>query len=131
MPAPSQLRAEALGKGGDRGPGSPAPYTAVVVTDANPRWSAGPPLDDLLLERDAELGLICTRIAALRGAATAGSCVLLSAEAGGGKTSLLAEVARRAGRDVEWLWGASEPMLSSPPTLPGMAGPRRLPGSAA
>ncbi len=73
--------------------------------------------DDILLERDRELAVFCERIAALRGAAAAaaGACVLLSGEAGGGKTSLLAEVARRARSDVEWLWGACEPMLSPQP----------------
>jgi DNA-binding CsgD family transcriptional regulator/type II secretory pathway predicted ATPase ExeA len=74
--------------------------------------------DDALLERGAELTLLCERIAALRGEAASGACgacVLLSGEAGGGKTSLLAEAARRAGSDVEWLWGACEPMLSPPP----------------
>ena len=72
-------------------------------------------VDTPLLERGAELALLSERIAALRGAAMAGSCVLLSAEAGGGKTSLIAELARRAGSDVEWLRGACEPMLSPPP----------------
>ncbi len=71
--------------------------------------------DDLLLERGAELAQLGERIAALRGSAACGACVLLSGEAGGGKTSLLAEAARRAGSDVQWLWGACEPMLSPPP----------------
>ena len=61
--------------------------------------------DDTLLERGPELALLCKRIAALRGDLAAGSCVLLSAEAGGGKTSLLVELARRADDGVEWLWG--------------------------
>jgi DNA-binding CsgD family transcriptional regulator len=68
-----------------------------------------------LLERDAELALLGQCIGKLRGDAAVGACVLLSAEAGGGKTSLLAQTARRAGDDVEWLWGACEPMLSPPP----------------
>jgi DNA-binding CsgD family transcriptional regulator len=74
--------------------------------------------DDALLERGPELAALCERIASLRGDAAGsacGACVLLSAEAGGGKSSLLAEAARRAGSDVEWLWGACEPMLSPPP----------------
>jgi DNA-binding CsgD family transcriptional regulator len=71
--------------------------------------------DDLLLERGAELAQLGQRIAALRGDQACGACVLLSGEAGGGKTSLLAEAARRAGSDVQWLWGACEPMLSPPP----------------
>jgi DNA-binding CsgD family transcriptional regulator len=73
------------------------------------------PPDEPLLERGSELALLVERIAALRGDAPGGACVLLSAEAGGGKSSLLAEAARRAGSDVEWLWGACEPMLSPPP----------------
>lgn len=71
--------------------------------------------DNPLLERNTELAWFCDRLAALRNAAASGGCVLLSGEAGGGKTSLLAEAARRAGDDVEWLWGACEPMLSPPP----------------
>ncbi len=74
--------------------------------------------DDSLLERGPELATLCERIAALRGGAAPGACVLLSAEAGGGKSSLLAEAARRAGNDVQWLWGACEPMLSPPPLGP-------------
>ena len=53
--------------------------------------------DAPLLDRDPELAVLCDRIALLRNDAAAGGCVLLSAEAGGGKTSLLVEVARRAG----------------------------------
>ena len=71
--------------------------------------------DGPLIEREAELALLCGRISALRGAHASGAAVLLSAEAGGGKTSLLAEAARRAGSDIEWLWGACEPLLSPPP----------------
>ena len=74
------------------------------------------PPDDALLERDGELALLGERIAALRDAPVpAGSCVLLSGEAGGGKTSLLAEAARRGGSDVEWLKGTCEAMLSPQP----------------
>lgn len=68
-----------------------------------------------LLERDAELARLGQCIAQLRGDAALGACVLLSAEAGGGKTSLLAHTAGSAGDDIEWLWGACEPMLSPPP----------------
>jgi DNA-binding CsgD family transcriptional regulator len=71
--------------------------------------------DDILLERDAELALLCERIGALRGGAARGACVLLSGEAGGGKSSLLAHAAQRAGSDVQWLWGACEPMLAPQP----------------
>ena len=79
------------------------------------RARAASPPADALLERGPELALLERRIAALRGPAPAGGCVLLSAEAGGGKTSLLAEAVRRADADVEWLRGACEPMLSPPP----------------
>jgi len=71
--------------------------------------------DEPLLERAAELDLLCGHIAASRSEPAVGRCVLLASEAGGGKSSLLAQVARRAGSDVEWLWGACEPMLSPPP----------------
>jgi DNA-binding CsgD family transcriptional regulator/tetratricopeptide (TPR) repeat protein len=77
--------------------------------------SATHPPDEPLLERGPELALLDERIAALRGGVPSGACVLLSGEAGGGKSSLLAEAARRCGSDVEWLWGACEPMLSPPP----------------
>lgn len=59
--------------------------------------------------------MLCERIAQLRNVGASGGCVLLGSEAGGGKTSLLAELARRAGDDVLWLAGACEPMLSPPP----------------
>lgn len=65
-----------------------------------------------LLERDAELTEFSARIAALRGARASGACVLLAGEAGSGKSSLLAEAARRAGTTVQWLRGACEPMLA-------------------
>jgi hypothetical protein len=45
------------------------------------------PPDDPLLERNTELAWFRDRIAALRDAAASGGCVLLSGEAGGGKTS--------------------------------------------
>jgi len=69
---------------------------------------------DPLLERDAELALFAQRIAALRADPPAGTCLLLGAEAGGGKTALIA-AARRASADVPWLIGSCEPMLSPPP----------------
>lgn len=71
--------------------------------------------DDSLLERELELAQLRECIDALRSAQAGGVCVLLSGEAGGGKTSLLAHAARSAGSDVEWLWGACEPMLSPQP----------------
>lgn len=86
-----------------------------VMKEARPIATAQQHPDDTLLERGPELALLGERIAALRGGAVPGACVLLSGEAGGGKSSLLAEAARRAGSDVQWLWGACEPMLSPPP----------------
>lgn len=77
--------------------------------------TVSPPLECPLVEREAELSLLGRRIAALRGAAAAGGCVLLSGDAGAGKTSLLAEAARRADGEVLWLSSAFEPMLSPPP----------------
>ncbi len=66
-------------------------------------------------ERGAELALLGQRLAALCAAGPVGGCVLLSAEAGGGKTSLLAAAARQAPAGIDWLWGTCEPMLSPPP----------------
>ncbi len=71
--------------------------------------------DDSLLERELELTQLRERIDALRSAQACGVCVLLTGEAGGGKTSLLAQAERCAGRDVEWLRGACEPMLYPQP----------------
>lgn len=88
---------------------------ADLLLHARPSVTISPKPDGPLIEREAELALLCGRIAELRGATVSGAGVLLSGEAGGGKTSLLAEAARRAGSDVEWLWGACEPLLSPPP----------------
>ncbi len=108
-----------LGVGKDRGSVYTRGMTLLALlptgsATAPARAAAGAPADTLL-ERGPELALLARRIAALRGPEPAGGCVLLSAEAGGGKTSLLAEAARRADVDVEWLRGACEPMLSPPP----------------
>ncbi len=72
-----------------------------------------------LLERDTELALLRTRLAALRrSAGTGGCCVLVQGDAGSGKTSLL-NAARAADSDgVLWLQGACEPMLAPPPFAP-------------
>ena len=97
-----------------RWPG-PARGHLSYVQEATARAPAMHHPQDALLERGPELARLDERIAALGGTTPAGGCVLLSAEAGGGKTSLLTEAARRAGADVEWLRGACEPMLSPPP----------------
>ncbi|HSW22821.1 MAG TPA: AAA family ATPase, partial [Burkholderiaceae bacterium] len=83
----------------------------VAVPDIEATAAAG----GALIEREPELARLCGRITELRRGAASGGVVLLSAEAGGGKTSLLLEAARRAGSDVQWLWGACEPLLSPPP----------------
>jgi len=76
------------------------------------------PLDDVLLEREAELALLGQRFAALRTAGSSGACVLLSGEAGVGKTTVLRTAARRADDRIDWLWGTCEPMLSPTPLGP-------------
>jgi len=73
------------------------------------------PGDDLLLERDAELAALGQRLDALCIGGSPGGCVLLSGEAGVGKTTVLRAAARRADRRVDWLWGTCEPMLSPTP----------------
>ena len=83
--------------------------------EVRPIKTATPSPDEPLLERELELAQLRERIDALRSDEACGACVLLSGEAGGGKTSLLAYAARCAGSDVEWLWGACEPMLSPQP----------------
>ena len=74
--------------------------------------------DDLLLERDPELSILGQRLAALGTGGSSGGSVLLSGEAGVGKTSVLRAAARRADPDIEWLWGTCEPMLSPTPLGP-------------
>jgi DNA-binding CsgD family transcriptional regulator len=74
--------------------------------------------DDLLLERDPELAVLGQRFAALCAGKSSGGCVLLSGEAGVGKTTLLRVAARRAEDRIDWLWGTCEPMLSPTPLGP-------------
>jgi DNA-binding CsgD family transcriptional regulator len=78
--------------------------------------AADAPLD--LLERDRELALLGERFAALCAGGSAGACVLLSGEAGVGKTTVLRAAAGRADRRIQWLWGTCEPMLSPTPLGP-------------
>jgi DNA-binding CsgD family transcriptional regulator len=77
----------------------------------------GPP-DDLLLERDSELATLGQRFAALCTGSLSGGSVLLSGEAGVGKTTVLRAAAREADGRIEWLWGTCEPMLSPTPLGP-------------
>jgi DNA-binding CsgD family transcriptional regulator len=76
------------------------------------------PPDDLLLERNPELAALGQRIAALSAGSSSGSSVLLSGEAGVGKTTVLRAAARQADRRIDWLWGTCEPMLSPTPLGP-------------
>ena len=76
------------------------------------------PPDDLLLERDTELATLGQCFAALCNGSSSGGSVLLSGEAGVGKTSVLRAAARAADRRIDWLWGTCEPMLSPTPLGP-------------
>ena len=76
------------------------------------------PPADLLLERDPELAILGRRLATLCTGGSSGSSVLLSGEAGVGKTTLLRAAARSADRRIDWLWGTCEPMLSPTPLGP-------------
>jgi DNA-binding CsgD family transcriptional regulator len=69
----------------------------------------------VLFERDAELRLLSQRIELLRAQPAAGHCVVVEGEAGLGKTSLLQTLRHANNADVEWLWGACEPLISAPP----------------
>ncbi len=71
-----------------------------------------------LLEREAPLAQLLAAVAATRGPAPRGCTVLLSGESGVGKTSLLRALRERAGADVQWLWGACEPLLAPAAYLP-------------
>jgi DNA-binding CsgD family transcriptional regulator len=71
-----------------------------------------------LLERDPELLVLGQRFAALGARNASGACVLLSGEAGVGKTTLLRAAARQAQGRIDWLWGTCEPMLSPTPLGP-------------
>jgi len=76
------------------------------------------PPDDFLLERDSELASLDQCFAALCTGSSSGRSVLLSGEAGVGKTTLLRAAARKADGRIEWLWGTCEPMLSPTPLGP-------------
>ena len=83
-----------------------------------------------LLERETELDFIQAQLDTLRsGAFQGGSCVLVQGEAGAGKTSLLKAARQRAPADVEWLWGACEPLLAAAPLGPLIELLDRLPPS--
>ena len=82
------------------------------------------------MERETELDFIQAQLDTLRsGAFQGGSCVLVQGEAGAGKTSLLKAARQRAPADVEWLWGACEPLLAAAPLGPLIELLDRLPPS--
>lgn len=70
-----------------------------------------------LLERDLPLALLCRRLPR-PGQGVAGHCVLLSGEAGVGKTSLLRALRPQLAPGVDWLQGLCEPLLSPAPWGP-------------
>ena len=68
-----------------------------------------------LLERDDALRIFEARLSQLRDRDSfAGACILVRGEAGAGKTALVQAARRSAGDDVEWFWGACEPLLATP-----------------
>ena len=68
-----------------------------------------------LLEREDELREFASLLSALRRRdPQAGACILVHGEAGAGKTALVQAVRRSSGDDIEWLWGACEPLLAAP-----------------
>lgn len=71
-----------------------------------------------LLERDAPLRLLSAALATLQNPAAPGACLLISGEAGIGKTSLLSWLRDQAPKGVRWLSGACEPWLLPVPLGP-------------
>ncbi len=70
----------------------------------------------MLIERDDPLEALLS--ISRRAAAGHGSIAVLDAEAGGGKTSLLGEFARRVGADCRVLWGGCEALFTPRPLGP-------------
>ncbi|HLL10741.1 MAG TPA: AAA family ATPase, partial [Rubrivivax sp.] len=68
-----------------------------------------------LLEREQPLAALVQLCSTLKAGCATGSCVVLSGEAGVGKTSLLRAAAAAAGPGIDWLWGTCEPMFSPTP----------------
>ena len=72
-----------------------------------------------LLERDGLLADLAASLSALRqGGGFEGRNLLVSGEAGVGKTALLRQLRRQAGSGLRWWWGGCEPLLSPPPLAP-------------
>ncbi len=83
-----------------------------------------------LIERDEPHALLCRCIETLADG-SAGACVLLSGEAGIGKTSLLRAVEKRTAAQADWFWGRCEPLLAPPPLTPLLELLPRLPPDVA
>lgn len=83
-------------------------------------WGSAEPLRSCsvvrLLEREDELGLLVDAVQ--DAAAGRGSVVLVSGEAGIGKSSLLRELGERTGKRVTFLVGACEPLSVAVPLAP-------------
>jgi len=84
-----------------------------------------PPLEPLLLEREAALDGLRADIASV--AQGQGRCVLIEGDAGMGKTRLLRAAERASGRAVDWAWGACEPLITPLPLGPMLDMLQRLP----
>src|SRR5687768_4915294 len=95
-------------------PDSPKRLLALRPTAAYPVQASQPqrdlkvpiadPSNQDLLEREAELALLGRRLSELRVQGPTGGCVLMSGEAGVGKTTLLHAARFQAGSSVDWLW---------------------------
>lgn len=85
-----------------------------------------------LLERDDALQFFATQLQALRGRAHAGGmCVVVHGEAGAGKTSLVNAARQQCAGDVEWMYGACEPLIAAPALGPLLDLVGSLPASLA
>src|SRR5919198_4288447 len=74
----------------------------------------------VLLERAAELSMLAERLAAV-GRGSGGQVLLVSGEAGVGKTTLLRRFCEQRGRSARILWGACDPLITPSPLGPLLA----------
>src|SRR5919197_1755078 len=74
----------------------------------------------VLLERAAELSMLAERLAAV-GRGSGGQVLLVSGEAGVGKTTLLRRFCEQRGRSARILWGACDPLFTPSPLGPLLA----------
>src|ERR671931_1780029 len=74
----------------------------------------------VLLERAAELSMLAERLAAV-GRGSGGQVLLVSGEAGVGKTTLLRRFCEQRGRSARILWGAGDPLFTPSPLGPLLA----------